>query len=81
MSGTWRLDSAFLDDDEERNSCFNYSIQKIVRSCEKEFSLKPGSWLSVCHITQTLKSLHSTKPLRGFDTLKIQIASNAAIFY
>lgn len=81
MSGTFPCNSAFLDDDESRKSCFNYSIQKIVKKCEQEFGLSAGSWLSVCHISFTLKALHAIRPLRGYDTLKLHVSSNSALFY
>lgn len=81
VSGKAIHNTAFLDDDEDKNSCFNYSIQKVVKRCEKEFGLQPGSWLSVGHISFTLKDLHSMRPLRGYDTMKLYVNSSSALFY
>lgn len=42
--------SAFLDDDENKKDCINYSIQKVAKLCGKMFKLTPGDWLTVSNI-------------------------------
>ena len=62
---------AFCDDDENKKSYFNYSIQKLSKVAQKSYNLEPGKWLTVSSISFILQELHHKSPLRGYELLKI----------
>lgn len=74
-------DIGFLDDDEDKGSSINYSIQKIVKIGSTEFKIPPGAWLTPSNIAYIVEQLHNTNPLRGYEQLKIIVFNNNTLFF